>query len=174
MRNLLLALSAYFNIILLIRLRLRLAYPLHKCNFAVLQSKIAAVGSKAKFHIKPRSDLMREAFTCNFLHIYYQVSFTRIHFLSHQTKHPAIYTGIGASVYSRGCFNIRRAYRTVDLHIIYLSIRLSRFVPPSVAVSYAYCVSDMPNVDIFPCTCLTVSLRRAPPCYTDMAVDDRQ
>ena len=25
--------------------------PLHKCNFAVLQSKIAAVGSKAKFHI---------------------------------------------------------------------------------------------------------------------------
>ncbi len=130
------------------------------------------------------SPCTEEAFACNFLHIYYQVSFTRIHFLSHQTKHPAIYTGIGASVYSRGCFNIRRAFRTVDLHIIYLSIRLSRFVPPSVAVSYAYCVSDMPNVDIFPCTCLTVSLRRAPPCYThtaggapkitDMAVDDRQ
>ena len=38
---LLYALSAYFNIILLIRLRLRLAYPLHKCNFAVLQSKIS-------------------------------------------------------------------------------------------------------------------------------------
>ena len=26
-------------------------YPLHECDFAVLQSKIAAVGSKAKFHI---------------------------------------------------------------------------------------------------------------------------
>ena len=41
----------------------RESLPLHDCNFAVLQSKIAAVGSKAKFHIKPRSGLMREAYT---------------------------------------------------------------------------------------------------------------
>ena len=41
----------------------RESLPLHECNFAVLQSKIAAVGSKAKFHIKPRSGLMREANT---------------------------------------------------------------------------------------------------------------
>ena len=116
---------------------------------------------------------MREAFACNFLHMYYQVSFTRIHFHSHQTKHPAIYTGIGASVYSRGCFNIRRAYRTADLHIIYLSVRLSlslcRFATPSSTVSYACCVSDMPSVDIFPCARLTVSLHRASSCYTRAA-----
>ena len=63
-----------------------------------------------------------EAFTCNFLHIYHQVSFTRIHFLSHQTKHPAIYTGIGASVYLRGVliFDVLTA-RSIYTLSIYLS-----------------------------------------------------
>ena len=59
-------------------MRLNEHLPLHECNFAVLQSKIAAVGSKAKFHIKPRSDLMREAFTCRLFGMYYQLNFRQI------------------------------------------------------------------------------------------------
>ena len=37
------------------KIQVGLITPLYECNFAVLQSKISAVGGKAKFHIKPRS-----------------------------------------------------------------------------------------------------------------------
>ena len=51
----------------LARLRLRLAYPLRVCNFAVLRSKIAAVCGKAKFHIEPRGGSIWKADTRRFL-----------------------------------------------------------------------------------------------------------
>ena len=75
----------------LARLRLRLAYPLHKCNFAVLQSKIAADGSKAKFHIKPHSGLMRAAFVCGIRTLHYQPDFPQI-FSCHIKKPPPRFT----------------------------------------------------------------------------------
>ena len=56
-----------------------IALLLHERNFAVLRSglteKIAAVCSKAKFHIEPRSCSLREAFTRKLFNMHYQLNY---------------------------------------------------------------------------------------------------